>query len=107
MFSAYSYIEECLVAAPNEKSFQIEFYVLDNADDTKKFYNSNLSNIIETTGNSISDYSDKGNNYAKTSYFFNGKYISIEYVEKTIIYVPWTDSTNKSAVEEFLKEMNY
>ena len=55
MFSAYSYIEECLVAAPNEKSFQIEFYVLDNADDTKKFYNSNLSNIIETTGNSISD----------------------------------------------------
>ena len=37
----------------------------------------------------------------------DGKYTMVEYIENTLVYVPPTDSDNKAAIEEFLKELKY
>ncbi len=100
-------VKEAVISIPDGKAFQIEFYVLDSSTFASTFYN-NLSNVIEEQKGSIhSGSSFSGKNYAKRTITTGGRYSMVEYIENTLVYVPFTDASNKSAIEEFLKEMNY
>lgn len=99
--------KEAFVAYPAGHSFQIEFYVTDTAASAQSVF-SNLSNVMESQkGNVYSGSSMSGKNYSKRTMTSNGKYTMVEYVDNTLIYVPLTDAANKSAVEKFIKELNY
>ena len=84
-FENVPHIKEAFIAYPSDKSFQIEFYVTDNADSARNIF-ANQSASIE---------SQKGNNYSGSS------------VNGTLVFVPQTDSDNKSAIDAFLKEIKY
>ena len=100
-------IKEVFIAYPQGRPFQIEFYVVDNSDSARMIFN-NLSNVIEKQkGNVHSGFSVSGKNYAKRTMTSDGKYTMVEFIENTFVYVPQTDSSNKSEIEKFLDEMKY
>ena len=100
-------VKEGTVVAPSGRAFQIEFYVLSDSDFARSFFN-NLSKVIDDEEGSIhSGTSLNGKNYAKRTMSSNGKYTMVEYIENTLVYVPLTDTENKSTVEDFLKEFGY
>ena len=106
-FENVPHIKEAFIAYPSDKSFQIEFYVVDNSDSARMIFN-NLSNVIEKQkGNVHSGSSVSGKNFAKRTMTSDGKYTMVEFIENTFVYVPQTDSSNKSEIEKFLDEMKY
>lgn len=106
-FDSTPQVKEAFITSPKDNTFQIEFYVLDSLDYTKKFYN-NLSGIMdEQKKSAASSSSEEGKNYAKCSITVNGMYSFVEYIDNTLIYVPRTDEANKKAIEAFFVSLNY
>ncbi|MBQ9902523.1 MAG: hypothetical protein IJM51_09120 [Clostridia bacterium] len=106
-FKDYDYIKLVTLAAPQDKSFQIEFYELNDEATAKSFYESNKNNFVMMKGEDFIDKSDSGNNYDLYKLEMYGKFMMIERVKNTVVYVPSTDSENKSAIESFLSELKY
>ena len=107
-FAAYSdIIKEATVVAPKSISFKIEFYVLSDETQAKSFYANNLATLEANIGSVYSGSSLSGKNYASRSITSDGKYMFIERVENTVLYVSPTDSGNKSEIEAFIKSMGY
>lgn len=100
-------IKEVFIAYPDGLPFQIEFYVVDSLASSRMFFD-NMSNVMEKQKGSIhAGSSVSGKNYAKRTMTSDGKFTMVEYIENTLVYVPQTDSSNKSAIEAFLKELKY
>ena len=106
-FSNYPEFKEVFIAYPSGHPFQIEFYVTDNADSATIIFNNQNNKIESKKGSVYSGASSNGKNYAKRTMTSDGKYTMVEYIENTLVYVPPTDSDNKAAIEEFLKELKY
>ena len=100
-------IKEVYIAHPEGFPYQIEFYVLESTDSARMYFNS-MNNVIENEKGSVhSGSSVTGKNFAKRTLTTDGQFTMVEYVETTMIYVPLTESGNKSAIESILKELNY
>ena len=106
-FAAYDYVKLVTLASPQDKAFQIEYYELNDEAVAKSFYDSNKSNFIMMKGDECLETTDSGKNYEVYKLEMYGKFMMIERVENTVIYVHSTDSSNKTAIETFLKEINY
>ncbi len=106
-FKDYDYIKLVTLAAPQDKAFQIEFYELNSEDTAKSFYNSNKNNFVMMKGEDSIDKSDSGSNFDLYKLEVYGKFMMIERVQNTVVYVPSTDSTNKTSIESFLNELKY
>ena len=106
-FAAYDYVKLVTLASPQDKAFQIEYYELNDEAVAKSFYDSNRSNFIMMKGDESFETTDSGKNYEVYKLEMYGKFMMIERVDNTVIYVHSTDSSNKTAIETFLKEINY
>ncbi len=106
-FEDYDYIKLVTLAAPQDKAFQLEFYELNDDATAKSFYDSNKSNFVMMKGDDSAETSDSGKNYDVYKLEMYGKFMMIERVDNTVIYVNSTDSSNKSVIEAFLTEIKY
>ena len=106
-FEDYSYIKLVTLAAPQDKAFQIEFYELNDEATSKSFYDSNRNNFVMLRGEDSLESTDSGKNYDIYKLEMYGRFMMIERVDKTVIYVNSTDSSNKAAIETFLTEIKY
>ena len=105
-FSAYDYIKEVTIVAPQSLDYQIEFYVLSDAAYAQSFFEKNKANFEMNKSGTYTDSSSSGKNYAVYKLNANGKYMFLERVDNTVVYVD-TEKQNKEAVEAFMKELNY
>lgn len=105
-FAAYSFIKEVTIAAPSDLSYQIEFYVLSDSSNAKSFFETSKINFDMNKGEVYTDTSKDGSGYAMYTLNSNGRYMFVEYVENTMLYVN-TDQSNRSAVEAFIKDLKY
>lgn len=105
-FVAYAYIKEVTIAAPSDLSYQIEFYVLSDESYAQSFFENNQINFDMNKGEVYTDSSKSGKGYARYSLNSNGRYMFVEYIGNTVLYVN-TDESNQSTVDAFIKELKY
>lgn len=106
-FAAYDYIKLVTLATPQDKAFQIEFYELNDDAVAKSFYDSNKSNFTMMKGDNCIESNDSGSNFDIYKLEMYGKFMMIERVDNTVVYVHSTDADNKTAIETFLSELKY
>ena len=106
-FAAYEYVKLVTLASPQDKAYQIEYYELNDEAVAKSFYESNKSNFVMLKGEESLETNETGENYDLYKLENNGKYMMIERVDRTVVYVHSTDIGNKSAIEKFLEEIGY
>ncbi len=106
-FEAYDYIKTATIAAPQDKSFQLEFYELNDSAVAKSFYDSNKNNFIMMKSGDCIESDNSGSNFDVYTLEMFNKFMMIERVDNTVIYVNSTDSSNRSAIENFVKELKY
>ena len=100
-------IRTATVAAPENRAFQIEFYILTDKENAKKLYLAQGEILDNEQGSNEKGSVENGRNYAKRVKKSAGRYAVIAYVENTILYVPPTDAENEEAIKKFLKRFNY
>lgn len=100
-------VKEATVTAPESIAFKLEFYVLSDESSARSFYANNKANLEANKGNADSNVSLSGKNYESFSMTTDGKYMFIERVDTTVLYVGPTDSANKAEIEAFVKELKY
>lgn len=106
-FAAYDYVKLVTLASPQDKAFQIEYYELNDEAVAKSFYDSNKNNFIMMKGDEALETNDSGKNYDIYKLEMYGKFMMIERVDNTVVYVHSTDSENKTAIESFMEELKY
>ena len=106
-FEDYNYIKQATIVAPQDESFQIEFYELNDEASAKSFYENNKNNFIMMKNDDSIDKVDSGGNYDLYKLEMYGRFMMIERVQTTVVYVHSTDSTNKTTIESFLSELKY
>ncbi len=105
-FAAYDFIKEVTIAVPSDSSYQIEFYVLSDSSNAKSFFETNRTNFDMNKGKDFIDDSKDGGNYGRYWLNSNGKYMFVEYIDNTVLYVN-TEESNQSTIEAFVKELKY
>ncbi len=103
-------IKQATVAAPTDKSYQIEFYLITDSDSARELFQAHSKVMEDTIGNSWSGSVSNGKNYARRTLTTDGKYMYLSYIENTILYVPPTPSDNKEiikAIKEFVENFHY
>lgn len=105
-FAAYDFVKEVTIAVPSDSSYQIEFYVLSDSSYAKSFFETSQINFDMNKGQTYSDTSKDGGNYARYSLNSNGRYMFVEYIDNTMLYVN-TEESNQSTIEAFIKELKY
>lgn len=105
-FAEYGVVEEVTIAHTEDVSYKIEFYVfIDNAN-AQSFFTTNKGDFESVKSNPSSNTSFSGQNYASYALTSGDKYMFVEYVDNTAVFVN-TDKANKSTIEEFVKAMGY
>lgn len=105
-FSDYGFIDEVTIAHPEDISYQIEFYVFSDTSNAQSFFAENKGNFEAVKGSSYSENSASGQNYSSYKLNTADKYMFVEYVANTAVFVN-TDKENKSAIDEFIKAIKY
>lgn len=105
-FSDFDYIKEAAIAAPSDLSYQIEFYVLSDSSYAQSFFENNKAKFEMSKIDGFLENSGSGNNYVSYSLTSGEKYMFIERIENTVIYVN-TNKTNKEVIDSFIKELKY
>ena len=105
-FVAYAFIKEATIAAPSDLSYQIEFYVLSDESYAQSFFQTSQTNFDMNKSEGYTDFSKSGKGYARYSLNSGGRYMFVEYIGNTMLYVN-TDDSNQSAVDAFIKELKY
>ena len=105
-FAAYDEIKEVTITAPQSLEYQIEFYVLASEANAKSFFTNNQKNFEMNKSGQFKTSSINGKNYNIFKLEANNKFMMLERVDNTVIYVN-TASKDKKAVEEFIKELKY
>lgn len=103
-------IKEATIAAPSDKSFQIEFYIITDLDSAKELFKAQSEVMESTKGDSWSGNVSNGKNYAKRTLTTGGKYMVLSYIENTMLYVPPTPTDNEDnlkAIDAFIDEFHY
>lgn len=105
-FESYDYVKEATVAAPADHKYQIEFFVLSDASYAKSFFNANKVQFELTKSSSFSEKSNDGENYSTYTLVDNNRYMFLEQVDSTVVYVN-VEEAYTDAVKEFIKELKY
>ena len=103
-FSNYNYINKVYIAQSKDKTFQIEFYSMNNDESAISFYEHNKS-ILESNVTS-SKTSVNVANYMKFSQTSNGKYSVVSRIGKSVLYVNANDKY-KTEIKKVLNELGY
>ena len=100
----YDYIKEATLAINDD--YQIEFYVLDNASNAKKMFESNKQ-IFESykSGVSTEASSNVGNNSTFTLNS-NGYYMYLSRIDNTLLYIR-VESKYKDNVKSIVSKLGY
>lgn len=104
-YKSYDQIREATVAR-NADGLQIEFYVIDSADNASSMFETNKTKFEANKGSVSSNTSvSMGNyeNYAQTS---NGQYMYVSRVDNTLIYMT-VDENYKDIMKEIVKQLGY
>lgn len=105
-FVDYDYVKEVTIAVPSDVSYQIEFYVLSDSSYAQSFFSTSKDNFDMYKSESSTEISKNGSNNASYSLNASGRYMFVEYIDNTMLYVN-TDEASQSAVEAFIKELKY
>lgn len=105
-FSDYDYILEAIIAAPEDNTYQIEFYVLSDSSFAASFFENNKTKFEQSKGSNYSDSSSSGDNFASYSLTAGDRYMFVEYIDNTVIYID-VDKSNKDEVSDFVKALKY
>lgn len=104
---SYDYVENVRIAVDTEDDYQIDLYVLSDADRAKTVYENNKATLEEKlsreTGTSSSVHSPK---YEKYSASTKESFLYIARVDNTVLYID-VDIEHKAEVEKFIKEIDY
>lgn len=100
-------IKEGTVAAPSDRSFQIEFYIITDMDSAKELFKAQSKEIDGIKGTTWSGNISNGRNYAKSTVISDGKYTILCYIDNTLLYVPPTDKANKETIDAFVDALKY
>ena len=104
-FANYTAIKKATIAL-SSKGYQVEFYELDTDENAISLFNSNKTRFenVKTSGAIETKYSvGNTSTYSLTS---GNKYMYIARVDKTFLYLS-VDSSYKSEVKKFVKELGY
>lgn len=105
-FTKYDYVKEAYIAAESNYNYQIEFYILEDIEYAKKFYENNKL-IFEKSKDGVSTHTSINvNNYAKFILETNGKYKLVSRIDNTVIFVN-SDLKYKNNINEVLKKLGY
>ena len=105
-YDEYGYVNKVYIAATKDRSYQIEFYVLEDIEYAKSFYNTNKK-IFEEAKVSVSAESNVNlKNSSKYTLSSNGEYKVVSRIDNTVIYVD-TEDKNRDIVKDILKELGY
>lgn len=105
-FAAYDYVKEAIIAAPADHKYQIEFFVLSDASYAKSFFDANKAKFELSKGSSFSEKSSNGKNYVSYTLTAGDRYMFLEQVDSTVVYVD-VEEAYADSVKEFLKELKY
>ncbi len=105
-FERYDYVKEATIVAPKDHSYQIEFYVLSDASYAKSFFNANKAKFEMSKNDTFSENSESGKNFSKYTLTSNEKYMFLEQIDSTVLYID-VDYSNKDAVDKFIKAIKY
>lgn len=101
-------ITRATIVAPEDRSFQIEFYIITDKESAKKLYIAQSEELENYKRSEDKASVSNGSNYAKRSVVTDGKYLMVAYTENTVLYVPPTDANaNKKTIEKFIKDFRY
>ena len=106
-FASYDYVKLATLAAPQDKSFQIEFYELNDEAVAMSFYDTNKNNFIMMKSSNADEVTKNGKNFDLYQLEMYGRFMMIERVDNTVIYVNSTEASNRTVIESFLKELKY
>ena len=104
-YTSYDYIDQVIIAK-SPKGYQIEFYVLSDANYATSMFNANKNTFESFKSNASSSSSVSMGNYSKYSLTSNGYYMYISRIDNTIIYVK-EKSNHKDDIKDFIKELGY
>lgn len=105
-FAPYAFVKEVTIAAPSDLSYQIEFYVLSDESYAQSFFETSKINFDMNKSEVYTDSSKSGKGYARYSLNSGGRYMFVEYIGNTMLYVN-TEDSNQSTVDAFIKELKY
>lgn len=105
-FENYDYILEAIIAAPKDNTYQIEFYVLSDSSFAGSFFENNKTKFEQSKGSNYSYGSSNGQNYSSYSLTAGERYMFVEQVDNTVIYVD-VDKFYKDEVSDFVKALKY
>ena len=104
-YSSYEYIKSATIAK-NSNEWQIEFYVLDDADNAKSMFNTNKNIFENSKDNNSAELSKNMGNYSIYELISDGYFMYISRVENTLLYVK-VKTTYKDTVKAIIKELGY
>lgn len=105
-FNKYDFVKEAYIAAESNYNYQIEFYILEDIEQAKKFYENNKI-IFEKSKDGVSTHTSINvNNYAKFILETNDKYKLLSRIDNTVIFVN-SDLKYKNNINEVLKKLGY
>lgn len=99
-------IKDVYIATSEEGTYEIEFYIINDVDYAKMFYNNNEEYFESTKGNTFSKSNMSLKNYSKYTLSTNAKYKVLSRVENTVIYIN-ADDTYRDEIKSILKEIGY
>lgn len=105
-FADYDYILEAIIAAPEDNTYQIEFYVLSDSSFASSFFENNKAKFEQSKGSDYSYGSSSGQNYSTYSLTAGERYMFVEQVDNTVIYID-VDKSYKDEVSDFVKALKY
>ncbi|MBR2744665.1 MAG: hypothetical protein IKE01_05165 [Clostridia bacterium] len=107
-YASYPEITECYLSAPTDRSFTIEFYVLDSDSSAQGMFAKNKS-IFEEAKNSSKTRAESSislANYAKYTLKVDDKYKVVSRIDNTLIYVD-APVKSKDEVSNILESLGY
>ena len=99
-------VVQSVTLAQHADGWQVEFYVLTDADAAGNMFDYNKSTFESSKGSSSTESSANLGNYSSYSLTTDGTYKYLCRVDNTVVYVD-VDSTYKDAVKDLIKAMGY
>lgn len=105
-FADYDFIEKVTIAISDDGSYQFEFYVLSEESDAQSFFAENKAIFEQAITGTHTESSSSGENFSKYTATTDDKYMFLEYIDNTALYIN-VDKSYKSQAEEFIKGLGY
>lgn len=99
-----SYVSKATLALKD--GYQIEFYVIDNVENSKKMFEYNKNQFQNYKSGVSTELSKSVGNYSTYLLQSNGYYMYLSRIDNTLIYIR-TDISYKEEVKSFVEKIGY